>query len=69
MPISACARICCVICLALADQLVVGFGYDVAFLTLTGIAAFGALLFWIYMPETRPVEADVLAGDLAKPAT
>jgi MFS family permease len=29
-------------------------GYDAAFLTLAAIAAGGAALFWLAMPETRP---------------
>jgi hypothetical protein len=34
-------------------------GYDAAFLTLAAIAAAGAALFWLVMPETRtaPVPA------------
>jgi len=28
-------------------------GYDAAFLTLAAIAAAGAALFWLVMPETR----------------
>jgi hypothetical protein len=28
-------------------------GYDAAFLTLSAIAAAGAALFWLAMPETR----------------
>jgi dihydroorotase-like cyclic amidohydrolase len=28
-------------------------GYDAAFLTLSGIAAAGGVLFWLAMPETR----------------
>jgi hypothetical protein len=39
--------------MALAGQLVVRAGYDVAFLTLATIAALGAVLFWLAMPETR----------------
>jgi MFS family permease len=57
-----------VLSLALAGQLVVTFGYDAAFLTLAGVAAFGALLFWMFMPETRPVEAVLQAGGSTKPA-
>ncbi len=30
-------------------------GYDAAFLTLAAIATAGAALFWLAMPETRPV--------------
>jgi len=43
--------------MALAGQLVVRAGYDVAFLTLASIAAFGAVLFWLAMPETRGAPA------------
>jgi MFS family permease len=57
-----------VLSLALSGQLVVGFGYDAAFLTLAGIAAFGAVLFWVFMPETRPAEMSMAAGSLPRPA-
>ena len=40
--------------MTLGGLLVVSFGYDAAFLTLAGIAALGAVLFWALMPETRP---------------
>jgi MFS family permease len=39
----------------LAGQIVVRAGYDAAFLTLAGIAAVGAVLYWLTMPETRPI--------------
>lgn len=42
-----------VISMALAGQLVVWAGYDAAFLTLATIAAVGAVVFWLVMPETR----------------
>jgi MFS family permease len=42
-----------VISMALAGQLVVWAGYDAAFLTLAMIAAVGAVVFWLVMPETR----------------
>ena len=42
-----------VISMALAGQLVVWFGYDATFLTLAVVAALGAVLFWLAMPETR----------------
>jgi predicted MFS family arabinose efflux permease len=58
-----------VLSLALSGQLVVGFGYDAAFLTLAGIAAFGAVLFWVFMPETRPAGMGMPVGGLPKPAT
>src|SRR5215210_5441889 len=41
-----------VISMALAGQLVVQAGYDAAFLTLAAVAALGAVLFWLLMPET-----------------
>jgi predicted MFS family arabinose efflux permease len=40
-----------VISVALAGQLVVWAGYDATFLTLAAIAALGAVLFWLAMPE------------------
>lgn len=39
---------------ALAGATVVGAGYTAAFLTLAAIAALGGVLFWAFMPETRP---------------
>jgi MFS family permease len=41
----------------LAGFVVVRFGYDAAFLTLAAIAALGAALFWLAMPETRAAPA------------
>jgi hypothetical protein len=38
---------------ALVGFIVVQAGYDAAFLTLAVIAALGAMLFWLAMPETR----------------
>ena len=47
----------------LAGLIVVRAGYDAAFLTLAAIAALGALLFWLAMPETRAaVPAEGAAG-------
>lgn len=42
----------------LAGQVVVREGYSAAFLMLAGIAAVGGLLFWLFMPETRPIDAE-----------
>ncbi len=42
---------------ALAGEIVVQAGYGVAFLVLAAIAALGAALFWLAMPETRPATA------------
>ncbi|HZF75057.1 MAG TPA: MFS transporter [Acetobacteraceae bacterium] len=50
-----------VVSMTLGGLLVVRFGYDAAFLTLSAIAALGAVLFWALMPETRPGLA--LAGE------
>ena len=58
-----------VLSLALSGQLAVRFGYDAAFLVLAAIAALGAVLFWILMPETRGAEARTAVGAGAKPAT
>jgi MFS family permease len=41
---------------ALAGYIVVWAGYNAAFLVLSAIAAVGAALFWLAMPETRPVD-------------
>ncbi|MFT8243286.1 MFS transporter [Roseomonas sp. BN140053] len=38
---------------AISGQLVVQAGYDATFLTLAAVAALGAALFWLFMPETR----------------
>jgi nitrate/nitrite transporter NarK len=38
---------------ALVGFIVVQAGYDAAFLTLATIAALGAVVFWLAMPETR----------------
>jgi hypothetical protein len=48
--------------MALAGVLVVWAGYNAAFLTLAAIAALGALLFWLFMPETRAESALATAG-------
>jgi MFS family permease len=56
-----------VLSMALAGQLVVRFGYDATFLTLAGVAAFGAVLFWLAMPETRGAPAT--AGSVLRPGT
>lgn len=41
-----------VMSMALAGLLVVRAGYDAAFLTLAAVATLGAVLFWLFMPET-----------------
>ena len=51
-----------VVSMALAGQLVVRAGYDAAFLTLAAVAALGAVLFWLAMPETRSATAAGMAG-------
>jgi MFS family permease len=54
---------------ALAGLLVVWFGYDATFLMLAAVAALGAALFWLAMPETRGATVTATAGDaIAKPA-
>jgi len=40
-----------------AGVIIVTAGYSVAFLTLSGVAAFGLILFIMLMPETRPLSA------------
>src|ERR671917_37283 len=45
--------------MALGGLLVVWAGYDAAFLALAAIAALGAALFWLAMPETRGAPAMV----------
>jgi predicted MFS family arabinose efflux permease len=42
---------------ALAGWIVVEAGYGAAFLALAAVAALGAVLFWLAMPETRPAAA------------
>jgi predicted MFS family arabinose efflux permease len=48
-----------VMSMALSGVLVVHAGYDAAFLTLAAVAALGAALFWLTMPETRAARAGV----------
>jgi dipeptide/tripeptide permease len=57
-----------VISMALAGQLVVWAGYDMAFLTLATVAAVGAAVFWLLMPETRESPAVITSGPVAPPA-
>jgi MFS family permease len=58
-----------VISMAVAGQLVVRSGYDTAFLTLSAIAAGGAVLVWLAMPETRAATPETADRALApKPA-
>lgn len=52
---------------ALTGQLVVMAGYDTTFLVLAAVAALGAVLFWLFMPETRDVAAIATAGVGAEP--
>jgi MFS family permease len=47
---------------ALAGLIAVRAGYDAAFLVLAAIAALGGALFWLAMPETRPVNDLPLSG-------
>jgi MFS family permease len=46
-----------VMSMALAGQLVVQAGYDATFLALAAVAALGAVLFWLLMPETQGATA------------
>jgi MFS family permease len=48
--------------MALGGLLVVWAGYDAAFLALAAIAALGAALFWLAMPETRGAPVMAVAG-------
>jgi MFS family permease len=58
-----------VLSMVIAGQLVVHAGYDVTFLTLAAVAALGAVLFWLAMPETQGATALVAPGTaVAKPA-
>jgi MFS family permease len=58
-----------VLSMVIAGQLVVHAGYDVTFLTLAAVAALGAVLFWLAMPETQGATALVAPGAaVAKPA-
>jgi MFS family permease len=49
---------------ALGGSIVVMAGYHAAFLTLAGFAAIGAVLFWVFMPETRTSSTRFQPGDL-----
>ena len=40
-------------------------GYDAAFLALAAVAALGAALFWLAMPETRGAPAVATAAEPA----
>jgi dipeptide/tripeptide permease len=51
-----------VLSMVIAGQLVVHAGYDVTFLTLAAVAALGAVLFWLAMPETRGATALATPG-------
>ena len=51
-----------VMSMALGGVLVVWAGYDTAFLVLAAVAALGAVLFWLAMPETRGATAMATAG-------
>jgi dipeptide/tripeptide permease len=57
-----------VISMALAGQLVVRVGYDATFLTLASVAALGAVLFWLTMPETRGATAVTAGRVVTSPA-
>jgi MFS family permease len=58
-----------VLSMVIAGQLVVHAGYDVTFLTLAAVAALGAVLFWLAMPETRGATALATPGPaVPKPA-
>lgn len=48
---------------SLAGLVVVYAGYSAAFLTLGGIAALGAMLFFLLMPETKKGPSDTAASD------
>jgi MFS family permease len=50
--------------MALGGLLVVWAGYDAAFLALAAIAALGAALFWLAMPETRDAPAMAVPGSV-----
>ncbi len=56
-----------VISMALAGQLVVWAGYDAAFLALATVAAVGAVVFWLAMPETRESPAVGMSRAVATP--
>ncbi|MFC0386852.1 MFS transporter [Muricoccus vinaceus] len=57
-----------VVSLAVAGQLVVHAGYDVTFLALAAVAALGAALFWVAMPETKEVAAAAVSRPVVQPA-
>jgi hypothetical protein len=57
-----------VISMALAGQLVVRFGYNATFLTLAAVAALGAVVFWLAMPETRGATAVTAGRVVTSPA-
>ena len=55
-----------VVSLAVAGQLVVYAGYDVTFLALATVAALGAILVWLALPETRKVGAITSGSSVAQ---
>ncbi|HEY8613975.1 MAG TPA: MFS transporter [Roseomonas sp.] len=58
-----------VLSMAIAGQLVVHVGYDATFLTLAAVAALGAFLFWLAMPETRGTMVAATTGrNVVEPA-
>jgi len=59
-----------VMSMALAGVLVVWAGYNAAFFTLAAVAALGAVLFWLFMPETRTDSAVASGGRvIGRPAS
>nr|WP_246748219.1 MFS transporter [Methylobacterium sp. SD274] len=59
-----------VMSMALAGVLVVWAGYNAAFFTLTAVAVLGAVLFWLFMPETQASNEGATGGRVTgRPAT
>jgi predicted MFS family arabinose efflux permease len=48
--------------MALGGALAAWGGYDTAFVALAAVAALGAVLFWLAMPETRGAPAVAVSG-------
>ncbi|MBD0276082.1 MAG: MFS transporter, partial [Acetobacteraceae bacterium] len=51
--------------MALGGALASSAGYDTAFLVLAAVAALGAVVFWLFMPETQGAPAAAVPGPAA----
>ena len=54
--IGVCTRIAAALSTTATGIIAGGLGREAAFLATAGVAALAALLFWLYLPETKPGE-------------